>query len=303
MSFLDRFSLVLLMHFVLIRRFVSPRILCSPSSFHFSSAMASTSTVDEGEVSRFAALADTWWSENGPMKALRAMNRLRVPWIRDTLLQVRRQYSHKINEASSCPLEGLRILDVGCGAGFLTEPLARIGATVVGIDPASENIEVAKEHAMRMKDELGYETRLTYYSKTVEDLVEESKLKSDQEKHFDAVVASEVVEHVSNRELFVENCLRLVKPGGGCVFFTTINRTMTSRLLAIFMAENILRIVPRGLHEWDKFTPPDDLQFLVEKNGDCYVRLVHGMWYNPITNSWSWSRNTSVSYALCGVKY
>jgi len=284
------------------RRLFSPRIFCSPPRVYVSSSTASTSTVDEGEVGRFSALADSWWSEDGPMKALRSMNRLRVPWIRDTLLQVRRQHGQPVVATTSYPLDGFRILDVGCGADFLTEPLARLGANVVGIDPASENIEVAKEHAARKKDELGYEKRLVYYSKTVENLAEESKFAAGEERFFDAVVASEVVEHVSNREMFVENCLRLVKPGGGCVFFTTINRTTTSRLLAIFMAESVLRIVPRGMHDWEKFTPPEDLQFLVEKNGDCYVRLVHGMWYNPVKNSWSWSRNTNVNYALSGVK-
>jgi len=286
------------MRSVIFRRVFSP-VCCSPR-LHFSTATASTSTVDDGEVGRFSALANLWWNEEGPMKALRSMNRLRVPWIRDTLLQVRTQNGQKIESSPCHPLNGFRILDVGCGAGFLTEPLARLGANVVGIDPSIENIEVAKQHAIARKDELGFDTRLVYYAKTVEDLARESEI--GKEVQFDAVVASEVVEHVSSRETFVENCLRLVKPGGGCVFFTTINRTIWSRLLAIYMAENILGIVPRGMHDWEKFTAPDDLQFLVEKNGDCSVRLVHGMRYNPLANSWSWIRDTSVNYALCGVK-
>jgi len=270
----------------------------------FSTASASTSTVDDGEIGRFSSLANVWWNEEGPMKALRSMNRLRVPWIRDTLLRVGNRRGPPIDNPIFRPLNGFRILDVGCGAGFLTEPLARLGANVVGIDPSLENIRAAKEHAIKYKDELGYENRLVYSTKTVEELAEESfKDRGNNENLFDAVVASEVIEHVSSREAFVDNCLRLTKSGGGgCVFFTTINRTALSRLLAIYVAENILRIVPRGMHDWEKFVSPDDLQFLLEKNDECNVRLVHGLRYNPLTNSWSWTRDTSVNYALCGVK-
>lgn len=293
------------MRSVIFPRILCHRVLCFSSRLHFSTANASTSTVDQEEIGRFSALASIWWKDDGPMKALRSMNSLRVPWIRDTLLQVQTRSGQEIKSPLSHqhqPLHGFRILDVGCGAGFLTEPLARLGANVVGIDPSLENIEVAKEHASGRKDELDYGSRLVYFAKTVEDLVNESELQQGEEQLFDAVVASEVVEHVSNRDTFVESCLRLAKSSGGCIFFTTINRTVMSRLLAIYMAENVLRIVPRGMHEWEKFTSPDDLQFLMEKNGDCDVRLVHGMRYNPITNSWSWTRYTSVNYALCGVK-
>jgi len=284
------------MRSIILRHFVAGQRLFIKSRFNLSTASTS---VDEGEVGRFSALANLWWDDDGPMKALRSMNRLRVPWIRDTLRQIRRQQNTNESDSSSpsMPLDGFRILDVGCGAGFLTEPLARLGANVVGIDPSLENIEVAKRHATGRKD-LDYEKRLIYYSKTIEQLVEDS----GKDQFYDAVVASEVIEHVSSRETFVENCLRLTKSGGGCVFFTTINRTLLSRYLAIYMAENILNIVPRGMHDWEKFISPDDLQFLLEKNDDCYVRLVHGMMYNPLTNSWSWIRNTSVNYALYGVK-
>jgi len=292
------------MRFIILRHLVAGQRLVIKSRFYLSTAAASTSSsssVDENEVGRFSALANLWWDDDGPMKALRSMNRLRVPWIRDTLLQIRRQRRQISNEpdtsSPSMPLDGFRILDVGCGAGFLTEPLARLGAKVVGIDPSLENIEVAKRHASGRKD-LDYEQRLIYYSKTIEQLVEED----GRDQLYDAVVASEVIEHVSSRETFVENCLRLTKSAGGCVFFTTINRTLLSRYLAIYMAENILNLVPRGMHDWEKFISPDDLQFLVEKNDDCYVRLVHGMMYNPLVNSWSWIRNTSVNYALYGVK-
>jgi len=290
-----------IMRSLILRHFVARQRLFFTSRLYLSTA--STSSVDENEVGRFSALANLWWDDEGPMKGLRSMNRLRVPWIRDTLLQIRRQQQNSKEEpdsSPSMPLDGFRILDVGCGAGFLTEPLARLGANVVGIDPSFENIEVAKRHATGRKD-LDYEKRLIYYSKTIEQLVEDTN-KDGQDRFYDAVVASEVIEHVSSRETFVDNCLRMTKPAGGCVFFTTINRTLLSRYLAIYMAENILNIVPRGMHDWEKFISPDDLQFLIEKNDDCYVRLVHGMMYNPLANSWSWIRNTSVNYALCGVK-
>jgi len=247
------------------------------------------STVDEKEVGRFSGLSGEWWREDGAMKALRSMNRLRVPWIRDTLLQYRGQRLDPTLASPSRPLTGFRILDVGCGAGFLSEPLARLGASVLGIDPTSENILVAREHLKARNEQLN----LVYEVKTVEELTGVS---------FDAVVASEVIEHVSSRETFVDKCLALTTSDGGCIFFTTISRTWMARVLAIFAAEEVLRILPRGMHDWNKFSTPEDLQFLLERNADCSVRLQHGMLYNPLTNSWSWIRDTNVNYALCAVK-
>jgi len=255
--------------------------------FLYSTVSPASGSVDEKEIERFSKLASSWWDENGPLKALHAMNQVRVPWIRDTL----KAYGLAQKGTDSECLGDVRILDVGCGAGILSEPLARLGANVVGVDATEECIGVAK---IRLEKDRKLREKIRYVAGTVEELRLEEKEK------FEAVVASEIVEHVGNREEFLRSCVEKLKPGG-VIFITTLNKTWLAQALGIFVAERILRIVPEGTHEIEKFTPPQDLKFMIEREG-CSVRMIHGLGYNPITNRWAWIRNTSINYGLHAVK-
>ncbi|XP_077576873.1 ubiquinone biosynthesis O-methyltransferase, mitochondrial [Stigmatopora nigra] len=250
-------------------------------------------TVDPAELKRFQSLAVKWWNGNGEFKALHAMNDLRVPFIRDNLLN-----THKAQHPGK-PLAGLRLLDVGCGGGLLTEPLGRLGATVLGIDPVEESIGTAQLHSSQDPD---LAERVSYRACTLEDLsADVAEGQKDQgDVLFDAVIASEVVEHLADLETFIFCCSHVIKPGGS-LFITTINQTNLSYALAIVAAEQILRIVPRGTHEWEKFISPVELERHLESNGFS-VQSVQGMMYNPITGAWSWINSTAVNYALHCVK-
>ncbi|KAM3614827.1 uncharacterized protein V6R79_019502 [Siganus canaliculatus] len=248
----------------------------------------SQSTVDPDEVRRFQSLANKWWDEQGEFAALHAMNDLRVPFIRDNLLNV-----HTTRHPGK-PLAGLRILDVGCGGGLLTEPLGRLGADVLGIDPVENSIGTAQLHSSYDPDLC---ERVSYQSCTLEELSAEAEQDGSL---FDAVVASEVVEHLANLETFALSCSLMLKPGGS-LFITTINKTNLSYALGIVVAEQLLRIVPSGTHDWEKFISPEDLERLLESNGFS-VQSVRGMLYNPISGAWSWTNSTAINYALHAVK-
>lgn len=243
------------------------------------------STVDNTEVDKFSRLASEWWTKSGEFGALHSLNRLRVPLIRDALLQNQDQG----NSISPTPLQGFRILDIGCGGGILSEPLARLGAQVTGVDASSENIEVARAHAASDPRLSG---RLEYLCSPVEAL--------PASQQYDAVLASELLEHVTNQESFVATACSLVKENGS-IHFTTLNKTILSRALAVYAAENVLKIVPAGSHDWEKFITPERLQGMLTNNGFRTV-LLHGMTLNPISLRWSWISNTSMNYALHAVK-
>jgi len=241
-------------------------------------------------VLRFSNLAKDWWNVDGPLKALHSFNVVRVPWIRDRL---RPNYKPEFGE-SYLPLKGLKIIDVGSGAGILSENLARLGAKVFGIDASEKNIEAAKWHRDRQPD---LRDRIEYFFGSLDDF--EQKFDKNW-KNFDAVIASEVLEHVTNRIDFVEKCVAAAKSGGS-LFFTTLNRTIASKVFGIWAAENLLRILPQGIHEWEKFTPPNDLRLMLEKE-NCRVNSMHGLLYNPLTNRWAWSRCDQINYGLHAVK-
>ncbi|KAM6967620.1 ubiquinone biosynthesis O-methyltransferase, mitochondrial [Aplochiton taeniatus] len=222
------------------------------------------------------------------------MNDLRVPFIRDNLLNVPR------GQQPGQPLAGVRILDVGCGGGLLSEPLGRLGADVLGIDPVADSIGTAQLHTSHDPD---LRSRVRYRACTLEALCEEADEEDQKEgetAQFDAVVASEVVEHLADLETFALCCGQVLKPGGS-LFITTINKTNLSYALAIVAAEQVLRIVPSGTHEWDKFISPVDLERLLESYGFS-VESVQGMLYNPLSGRWSWTKSTSINYALHAVK-
>ncbi|CAD6244495.1 GSCOCG00013370001-RA-CDS [Cotesia congregata] len=186
----------------------------------------------------------------------------------------------------------VRILDVGCGAGILSEALARIGANVTGIDGSEQLIETAKKHASL---DSNLSKNLSYSITSVEDHVADNK-----SEIYDAVVASEVIEHVSNKDIFVKYCAKALKPGGS-IFITTLNKTIPSFLGGIVCAEYILRAIPIGTHEWSKFISPEDTQRLLDQHG-CCTQLVHGVFFNPLTNTWNWTSSKNIFYALHAVK-
>ncbi|XP_032375306.1 ubiquinone biosynthesis O-methyltransferase, mitochondrial isoform X2 [Etheostoma spectabile] len=265
----------------------------NPVPCHVSARSASQTTVDPDELRRFQSLAGKWWDEQGEFSALHAMNDLRVPFIRDNLLNV-----HGVRHPGK-PLRGLRILDVGCGGGLLTEPLGRLGANVLGIDPVGDSIGTAQLHSSTDPDLC---ERVCYRASTLEELAAEGDEAEEEQGagQFDAVVASEVVEHLADLETFAFCCNQVLKLGGS-LFITTINKTNLSYALGIVVAEQLLRIVPGGTHDWDKFISPVELERLLESNGFS-VQSVQGMLYNPVSGAWSWTASTAINYALHAVK-
>lgn len=241
-------------------------------------AAASASTIDPAEVARFDAMARSWWDPKGPMAVLHKFNPIRIGFIRD-LACARFGRDPKSLQA----LEGLTLVDIGCGGGVLSEPLARLGARVTGLDPAENNIAVASAHARRMG------LSIDYRAETIEALVAEGR-------RFDIVLAMEVVEHVADVEAFVGACCAAVKPGGLLVM-ATLNRTLKSYALAIVGAEYILRWLPRGTHDWEKFVTPDELGAAIERNG-LELGSRTGVVYNPLTGRWSAARDMDVNYML-----
>jgi 2-polyprenyl-6-hydroxyphenyl methylase / 3-demethylubiquinone-9 3-methyltransferase len=239
---------------------------------------SNTSTVDDAEVERFSAMAAEWWDPRGKMAPLHKFNPVRIGYIRD---QAAERFGRDPKKLDS--LKGLRILDIGCGGGILSEPLARLGAEMTGVDPSEENIAAAQAHA----EQSGL--KIDYRATTAEDLVE-------HREQFDLVLAMEVVEHVTDVPLFVASCASLVKPGG-LMIAATLNRTLKSFALAIVGAEYILRWLPVGTHRWDRFVTPNELEIAMERSG---LHFVHeqGVVYNLIADRWQLSSDTDVNYMM-----
>jgi 2-polyprenyl-6-hydroxyphenyl methylase / 3-demethylubiquinone-9 3-methyltransferase len=235
-------------------------------------------TCDIAELDHFKSLSSTWWDERGPFRTLHAITPLRMAFIKDNVC------SHfRLPEISPKPLEGLRILDVGCGGGLLCEPLARLGAEVTGIDPIEENILVAKNHAEAM------ELPITYIDCAVEDLPHHLP-------SFDVVVASEIIEHVTNPNGFLEACVDHLSSKGGMAV-TTLNKTLKSYILGIIAAEYVLGWAPRGTHSWKKFISPEDLSQKLKSLG-LRNQDITGLQFSPLTGDWCLSPSTDVNYFL-----
>ena len=245
-------------------------------------AGARTSTVDEAELARFATWADQWWDPRGKMAVLHKFNPVRLAYIRDAACK---RFERNPKHLDS--LKDLRILDIGCGGGVLSEPLARLGANVTGADPVERNIAAAKLHA-----EQGGLT-IDYRVTTAEAL-------ADAGERFDIVLAMEVVEHVADMPLFVSRCAEMVKPGG-LMIAATLNRTMKSFALAIVGAEYVLRWLPRGTHQWDKFVTPDELEIAMERAG-LATTDERGVIYNLFADRWELSTDTDVNYMVLAEK-
>jgi 2-polyprenyl-6-hydroxyphenyl methylase / 3-demethylubiquinone-9 3-methyltransferase len=239
---------------------------------------AAASSIDAAEVERFSRQAHVWWDARGPMAALHKLNPLRLAYIRDKTVA---RFSRDA-KTLDC-LKGLRMLDIGCGGGLLSEPLARLGATMVGADPSEENIAVARTHAQDS------ELAIDYRATTAEDLAAAGE-------RFDVVLAMEVVEHVVDVEAFVATCAAMVKPGG-LMIAATLNRTLKSFALAIVGAEYVLRWLPRGTHQWDKFVTPAELERAFERSG-LDVIGERGVIYNPFADRWQLSSDMDVNYML-----
>jgi 2-polyprenyl-6-hydroxyphenyl methylase/3-demethylubiquinone-9 3-methyltransferase len=238
---------------------------------------ASASSVDVSEVQKFSKLSEVWWDPKGKMAPLHKINPLRLSYIRDSAC---RKFDRNVRSLNC--LSDLRILDIGCGAGLLCEPFTRLGAQVIGIDPSATNIAVAKLHADRSQLSIDY--RCT----TVEEM--------DPRERFDIVLAMEVVEHVVDVGAFLDRCAAMLKPGGLMVV-STLNRNWKSFALGIVAAEYVLRWLPRGTHQWDKFVTPEELTHHLSRNKLAITEQT-GVTYNPLADRWGLSSDMDVNYMV-----
>ncbi|WP_349362853.1 MAG: bifunctional 2-polyprenyl-6-hydroxyphenol methylase/3-demethylubiquinol 3-O-methyltransferase UbiG [Roseitalea porphyridii] len=238
----------------------------------------SATTIDQAEVDRFSRLAAEWWNPKGKFKPLHKFNPVRLTYIRDTVCA---HYGRDPKAAR--PFEGLRLLDIGCGGGLLSEPMARLGAEVVGADASETNIEVAKIHAAQS------DVAVDYRATTSEALQEAGET-------FDVVLNMEVVEHVSDVDLFLKSCAAMVRPNG-LMFVATINRTAKAWGLAIIGAEYVLGWLPRGTHQYDKLVKPSEIDAALSDTG-LSVFACSGVFYNVLADEWRLSKDMDVNYMV-----
>lgn len=238
----------------------------------------STTTVNDAEVAKFTAMAEQWWDPKGKFKPLHKFNPVRLAYIRDNLI---RHFGR--DPISIRPFESLRILDVGCGGGLLCEPLTRLGATVTGIDAAERNIAIARIHA----EQSGLD--IDYRATTSETLAEAGE-------QFDVVLNMEVVEHVDNVPLYMKSCADLVAPGG-LMFTATLNRTARAMAFAVIGAEYVLRWLPRGTHDWNKFVTPEEITAQLRRN-DLKITDQTGVVFHPLEDKWKLSSDMGINYMV-----
>ncbi|XP_054817325.1 ubiquinone biosynthesis O-methyltransferase, mitochondrial [Prosopis cineraria] len=254
----------------------------SPKIENGAASASSSSSLKEIELAKFAAIAETWWDSDGPFKPLHVMNPTRLAFIRSTLCRHFRK-----DPSSAQPLEGLKIVDVGCGGGILSEPLARMGATVTGVDAVEKNIKIARLHA----DLDPGTSTIEYCCTTAEKLVEKGR-------KFDAVMALEVIEHVADPAEFCKSLAALTVPNGATVI-STINRSMRAYATAIVAAEYILGWLPKGTHQWSCFLTPEELALILQR-ANVNVKEMAGFVYNPLTGRWYLSDDISVNFIAFG---
>jgi len=251
-------------------------------------ANASAPSVDPAEIAHFSAMAARWWAPDGPMKALHRLNPVRVEWLRDRIAAHFPAADGSMRDTGKPKsLAGLTLLDIGCGAGIFSEPMTRLGAAVIGLDPAPGNIEMARLHAQ----DAGLE--IDYRQQSAEELVAAGA-------QFDVVCAMEVVEHVRDPAAFISNAAKLVRPGG-MFFCSTLNRTLKSFALAIVGAEYVLRWVEPGTHQWEKFITPRELEDMILVAGLDMLDDT-GVIYNPLARQWRLARDMDVNYMVAAVR-
>ena len=237
-----------------------------------------TTTINREEIQKFSDLADEWWDVNGKFKPLHMFNPIRIEYITEKI----KQEFNLINRNNNF-LKDLKILDIGCGGGLISEPLARLGGEVTGIDASEKNIKVAKLHSKKNN------LNINYLNKSPEQL-------NNSEK-FDIVLNLEVVEHVENVDLYIKSCSNLLKKNG-IMFTATLNRTIVSYIKAIVGAEYILRWLPIGTHDWNKFIKPEELEKKLSSANFSTID-VKGLEFNPLFSKWKKSENLSVNYIIC----
>ena len=239
------------------------------------------STINKDEIKKFSRMADEWWDIDGKFKPLHMFNPTRIEYILEVCSK---HFGLDLNKVT--PLKDIKILDIGCGGGLISEPMTRLGASVTGIDASSKNIEVAKLHANKNN------LNINYLNTQPEKLKDKNK--------FDVILNLEVVEHVEDLDLYLKSCLNLLKPKG-IMFTATINRTLTSFIKAIIGAEYILRWLPIGTHDWNKFVKPEELENKLTDLNFSITNLT-GLSFNPISQKWKRTKDISVNYIIASEK-
>jgi 2-polyprenyl-6-hydroxyphenyl methylase/3-demethylubiquinone-9 3-methyltransferase len=237
-------------------------------------------SVNKKEIEKFSKMAAEWWDPSGKFKPLHKFNPIRIRYIKENIIN-----SFKLKSKKK-PLDNINILDIGCGGGLLSEPMRRLGANVTGIDASSKNINIAKLHAKKNK------LKINYLCSSPEKL----KIK----KKFDVILNMEIVEHVEDINFFINSCSKLLKKNG-LMFVATLNKTLKSYLFAIIGAEYVLRWLPIGTHDWEKFVKPEDLKKILNKN-NLKLEKLDGMNFNIISDEWSVSSDTSINYIVKSIK-
>jgi 2-polyprenyl-6-hydroxyphenyl methylase/3-demethylubiquinone-9 3-methyltransferase len=238
------------------------------------------STVNKKEIEKFSKMAAEWWDPEGKFKPLHKFNPIRIKYIKDNII-----YSFKLKSKEQ-PLQKINILDIGCGGGLLSEPMARLGANVTGIDASDKNIKIAKLHAKKNK------LNINYFCSSPEKL----KIK----KKFDVILNMEIIEHVEDINFFIKSCSKLLKKNG-LMFVATLNKTLKSYVFAIIGAEYVLRWLPIGTHDWEKFVKPEDLKNILSKN-NLKIEKIDGMNFDIFKDEWNISKDTSINYITKSLK-
>ena len=239
-----------------------------------------TNTINNKEIEKFSKIAEEWWDPHGKFKPLHKFNPIRISYIKDNIVN-----SFNLKNTKK-PLENIKILDIGCGGGLLSEPMSRLGAEVYGIDASEKNINVAKLHAKKNN------LKINYFCSSPENFT--TKIK------FDVILNMEIVEHVKDVDFFLKSCSKLLKKNG-IMFVATLNKTLKSYLFAILGAEYILRWLPIGTHDWEKFVEPNKLIEILKKN-DLSLEKLDGMKFNPLKNEWNLSSDKKINYIAKFIK-